>query len=183
VAVSIDKLPLDNPLFVMYSLVKEKIMKKSTIDRFMEKVYPEPNTGCWLWGSTTAEDGYGYFKLNYKQCYAHRVSWELYVKTIEGDNEIDHKCGVRPCVNPDHLQEVPKGFNQTQGSLRGAATMKSYKGTDKAKHLGEHNRKKTHCKQGHEFTPDNTYIYKNQRYCRKCHRISDSKKGRTRRGQ
>jgi hypothetical protein len=28
--------------------------------------------------------------------------------------------------------------------------------------------KRTHCKAGHEFTPDNTRIYQGKRYCRAC---------------
>ena len=27
---------------------------------------------------------------------------------------------------------------------------------------------KTHCKRGHEFTPENTYVYKGHRTCKKC---------------
>ena len=33
-------------------------------------------------------------------------------------------------------------------------------------HKQEH--KVTHCKHGHEFTPENTYINQNKRLCRKC---------------
>ena len=28
-------------------------------DRFWAKVYPEPNTGCWLWSGATTGNGYG----------------------------------------------------------------------------------------------------------------------------
>ena len=34
--------------------------------------------------------------------------------------------------------------------------------------FAEINRLKTHCKYGHEFDEKNTYIYKNQRQCKKC---------------
>lgn len=30
---------------------------------------------------------------------------------------------------------------------------------------------KTHCPRGHEYTPDNTYVYKNRRDCKRCIRI------------
>lgn len=36
---------------------------------------------------------------------------------------------------------------------------------------GEVNRKKTHCKRGHEFTPENTYLKKTGRECKTCQRI------------
>ena len=32
---------------------------------------------------------------------------------------------------------------------------------------------KTHCKNGHEFTQINTYIYRGFRYCKKCHSIRE----------
>lgn len=31
-------------------------------------------------------------------------------------------------------------------------------------------RKRTHCVRGHEFTPENTRIYRDERYCRTCSR-------------
>jgi hypothetical protein len=30
-------------------------------ERFWKYVYPEPNTGCWLWGAGTNGDGYARF--------------------------------------------------------------------------------------------------------------------------
>jgi hypothetical protein len=34
-------------------------------------------------------------------------------------------------------------------------------------------RARTHCKRGHEFTPENTYLYRNQRLCKECRRAID----------
>lgn len=31
-------------------------------------------------------------------------------------------------------------------------------------------RTRTHCKRGHEFTPENTRVYRGERYCRACGR-------------
>lgn len=38
-----------------------------------------------------------------------------------------------------------------------------------------HNARKTHCKRGHEFTPENTYINPSNksRNCRTCDRLTD----------
>lgn len=39
---------------------------------------------------------------------------------------------------------------------------------------GVHNHsKKTHCIRGHEFTPENTRVYRGRRSCRACHRQHD----------
>lgn len=34
-------------------------------------------------------------------------------------------------------------------------------------------RAQTHCKHGHEFTPENTYVFQGRRHCRECRRIWD----------
>lgn len=36
---------------------------------------------------------------------------------------------------------------------------------------GSHNRSKTHCPQGHEYSETNTYTYSGKRHCRECQRI------------
>lgn len=33
------------------------------IARFLSKIEPEPNSGCWLWTAGKVEDGYGAFAI------------------------------------------------------------------------------------------------------------------------
>ncbi len=40
----------------------------------------------------------------------------------------------------------------------------------KSNNTAAHNARKTHCKRGHEFTPENTGKQKNGRYCVTCRR-------------
>ncbi|MEI6536747.1 MAG: HNH endonuclease signature motif containing protein, partial [Verrucomicrobiaceae bacterium] len=42
---------------------------------------------------------------------AHRVSYQAFKGEIPRGFEIDHKCRCRSCVNPDHLEAVPKRVN------------------------------------------------------------------------
>lgn len=123
--------------------------------RFMDKVSPEPNSGCWLWMAALNHKGYGVFegRANKKQM-AHRFAFEWHIGPIPEGLELDHLCRVRCCVNPRHLEPVTKLEN-----LRRSA-------------VGIVNRSKTHCPQGHEYTPENIVRKASGgRGCRACQRI------------
>lgn len=76
---------------------------KDLFTRFTEKYKVCSETGCWLWAGALNSGGYGSLKIDRKVIAAHRVSFELYSKTIPVGQWVLHKCDVRSCVNPDHL--------------------------------------------------------------------------------
>ena len=80
---------------------------------FLSKVSPEPTSGCWLWTGGLEEKGYAVLcKPNWKgHRAAHRFSYETFVGPIPDGLQIDHKCRVRSCVNPDHLEPVTSAEN------------------------------------------------------------------------
>lgn len=124
--------------------------------RFWTKI-ASTSSGCWLWGASRGRNGYARFGWRGNAREAHRYAYELCVGPIPPGHEIDHKCRVRHCVNPDHLQVVPRGWNGAQG-FELAAQMK---------------RQATHCKRGHPFTPENTGLQRGKhRSCRTCTRTS-----------
>lgn len=86
--------------------------------RFMSKIQPEPNTGCWLWDGAVFNEGYGLLKIRNKPVGAHRVS--LLLATGRWPEKLTlHKCNVRLCVNPDHLYEGTHTDNMRDAQAAG----------------------------------------------------------------
>lgn len=128
--------------------------------RFWSKV--QKTADCWEWQAGKQGKGrYGSFKVAGRDVYAHRFAYELtYDCQIPAGLQLDHLCRNTSCVNPDHLEIV----NNRENVLRGI----SFAALCAAQ---------THCKYGHAFTPENTYIWQRpgmtQRHCRICHRRRD----------
>lgn len=123
--------------------------KKTLHEIFWQRV--EKTQTCWLWKGTLRKDGYGVLCYKYKRHFVHRLSLEINNTKLIKDLEIDHLCRVRNCVNPAHLEQVTIKEN----NLRGIG-------------LAAQNARKNYCKRGHEFTKENTYLYKSSRTCRIC---------------
>jgi hypothetical protein len=126
------------------------------MERFMAMVQPEPNTGCWLWAGPHDGKGYGFFKLNNRSVRAHRFSYEQVNGSIGAGLCVDHKCSVRCCVNPEHLEAVTLRENAVRTVKRGRHQHKS----------------KTHCPRGHPYSGDNLRITAGGRQCRTCGRAA-----------
>jgi len=71
-------------------------------ERFLAKISPEPNTGCWLWSAGTIPSGYGVFGVNKKLVIATIWAYEHFNEPRNGLFVL-HKCDTPACVNPDHL--------------------------------------------------------------------------------
>jgi len=96
-------------------------------ERFAAKFTPEPNTGCWLWTAALNNCGYAVLSLGIRTgntrvvAYAHRVAWELEHGPVPDGLTLDHRCCVRHCVNPAHLEPVSHKVNCQRRSQREAA--------------------------------------------------------------
>ena len=76
--------------------------------RLMAKVYPEPNSGCWLWDGGINAQGYGLISVGGRSISTHRTAYRLFIGEIPagvGHHGICvcHRCDVPACVNPAHL--------------------------------------------------------------------------------
>jgi hypothetical protein len=83
-------------------------------------VSPEPNSGCWLWLGKEGHKGYctasGFRRISPER-WAHRLAYALFIGPIPKGNQVHHKCEVRSCVNPQHLEsESILGHRSTHGN-------------------------------------------------------------------
>jgi hypothetical protein len=121
---------------------------------FMEKVLKTKT--CWIWQRPPNSRGYGQIKINKIMHLVHRMSYETFRGIIPKGLQIDHLCRNKLCVNPNHLEVVTLKENVLRGIGITAV-----------------NSRKTHCKNGHKFSKENTYIFPNgSRRCRRCFRDS-----------
>ena len=74
-------------------------------ERFWPKVAVTANPDkCWEWTAGMFQgSGYGSFAVRRKNCYAHRVAYQLYYGKDPGDLDVLHKCDNVTCCNPHHL--------------------------------------------------------------------------------
>lgn len=140
------------------------------LEHMKRKVVTDPATGCWLWQGfvapsvvirgKTVQRGYGFVGYRGNNWAVHRVMWIITNGAIPAGMHVCHTCDVRRCCNPAHLW---LGTNQ-----QNIADM-----TAKGHGICGQRKYATHCKHGHEFTPENTLMHNNGRWrqCKTCQAI------------
>lgn len=132
--------------------------------RFWSRVDKDAANGCWEWQGALSL-GYGGFSIAGKQWRVHRLAYSLIVGAIPEGLVLDHLCRNRACVNPGHLEAVTDRVNVLRGI--GLTAMQA---------------RQKRCKEGHEFTEENTYIStRRSRECRTCNAVRSREKSRVRR--
>lgn len=137
-------------------MTKRGLSIEERLDIHTDKNGPD---GCWVWtGALNDKRGYARLRVDGRNPYAHRLSYEIRVGPVPEGLELDHLCRNPACLNPAHLEPVPHVVNM----LRGATATR------------------THCVNGHLFDDANTYIRVTKigwvaRQCRACRAAAWSK--------
>ena len=115
---------------------------------------------CWVWLAYKDKHGYGDARLDGKTFKAYRAAFII----VEGYNpegyDLHHMCHNTSCVKPDHLEVLRRSHHMKLSRPRII----------------------THCKRGHEFTPENTFhMNSGSRLCRECDRARGREKSKRKR--
>ena len=131
-------------------------LRKAEVTPWQERLAKEPD-GCWLWTGSVNNDGYGQIRHDGRTQRVHRLAWEEVNGPIPAGMAVCHSCDVPACCNPAHLFLGTQLDNVTDMRTKGR-----FKGSSWVNAL------KTHCPQGHEYTPENTMTFNGMRSCRQC---------------
>lgn len=121
------------------------------------KTVVDQSTGCWEWKAYCDKDGYGVYSAGRKKTgtgRVHRNSWIGFHGEIPAGLMVLHRCDNTSCWNPAHLF-----LGTNRDNVRDMM--------EKGRHPAQ---SQTHCKYGHEFTPENTHIngHTGGRVCKTC---------------
>lgn len=107
---------------------------------------------CWLWTGAVNTGGYPHICRKGQNYRVHRLTFALAYGELEAGMLVHHRCEVKRCVNPAHLEALTYSeHNKAHGNE--PPTCRD---------------RKTHCPHGHSYDELNTGISKGIRRCLTC---------------
>lgn len=94
-------------------------------EKFHRGTMPVTESSCVLWAARVNAYGYGVISHDNTDHMAHRVGYTLQIGGIPDGMSLDHRCGVRSCVNVEHLRPATQADNtahRTQRHGRGSSS-------------------------------------------------------------
>jgi hypothetical protein len=170
--------------------------ESKSYERFLKRI-TIASSGCWEMNGFHDRDGYAQFHKHKGNSKAHRISYEWHKCKIPQGFTIDHLCKNTGCVNPDHLETVTIQENSRRHNAEGYKKWwNNLSANDKAAFVNQVSKKAsqiaatkklnaTHCRRGHEWKPESTYIVpkSGHRRCNVCfmetRKRSESKRTKT----
>lgn len=107
------------------------------VERTLSALVIDEATDCWIFLGATDARGYGIAGRGggSRSTLAHRLIYEAWRGPVPDGLELDHLCRNPLCCNPDHLEPAAA-----------AARTAASRGPEAAA-----------CRNGHEYTPENTW--------------------------
>lgn len=136
-------------------------LDEKRLAQFWAKVDIKGEDDCWLWKASVNSKGYGSFAINGSGVSAHKIAWALSKNDgilSDSKSHVMHSCDVRNCVNPKHLSLGTALDNARDAIQKGRVVVRIPS-------------QESHCKRGHERTPENTHPKYNT--CIICKREAD----------
>lgn len=122
--------------------------------------------GHWIWQGELTPRGYPRIRVQGRRRSVHRQVCQAFHGLAPGEQAL-HRCDVPACIAPDHLFPGTQRDN-IQDAIAKGRFRQLY-----------HRAERTHCDQGHEYTPENTYWHMRYGYrvrrCRACRREAEAR--------
>lgn len=130
------------------------------INKFYSNLETDNKTKCIIWSAGKDKQGYGKIYYNKKHWRTHRLIYFLVNGYLGNKDLVCHRCDNPSCCNIDHLFIGTPKTNMLDKVMKGR--------------LRNQWSDKNHCKNGHEYTKENTILRigrtgKNIRSCKICY--------------
>jgi hypothetical protein len=133
------------------------------LDRLLNKIEIDNNTGCWEFQGGKNNLGYGMIRDEKKMRTAHRVSYEEHSQTkIPVHLVVMHSCDNPCCVNPQHLSLGTRRDNTMDMMNKGRA--KPFGGIGKG--MTGRKQPKTKCPHCNRDIANNAYVKFHGKKCK-----------------